>query len=128
MGDRFRLCPRLYDGGDGPLDLRGGRRRPVSLRELVLAVRDVLSSFHFVGFTQVGGYAQILLEAKDGVLEASVLFQATALVVDVGGILGIQEEVGEDGHPLGVATGAASATRSWAASTSARAYVATTDG
>jgi hypothetical protein len=60
---------------------------------LDLAVRDVAVNIGSFGCWQVGYLAQVLFESVEGITPLVVLFEAAALVIDIGGIVGFDKEV-----------------------------------
>jgi hypothetical protein len=63
-------------------------------RDEILAIGAVLFGGCLVGGIEIRGSAQVLLEARDGIFVASILFEAAGLVEDVGWILRVNEEIG----------------------------------
>src|SRR6185436_14634469 len=61
-----------------------------------LAIADVPASVRLLGGGDVLGLAQVLAKARDGLVQAAVLLEAAALVVDVVGISGGHVELGQE--------------------------------
>ena len=66
------------------------------LAEGCFAVADLAFGFGPVAVREIPGFTQVFAKAEDGLFPAAVLLIATALVVDIGGIVSLDEEVGED--------------------------------
>lgn len=73
------------------------------LGQHLLAVGDVPLGLGLAGGVRaIAPGAQVLSKARDGVLIALVLFEAAALVEDVRHVLGLDEQLREDGDSSGV--------------------------
>jgi hypothetical protein len=69
----------------------------------IFAIRDVLFGRGPVRRIQLSfSGAQVFLEPSDGVLVPTVLFEATALVEEVGRVFRVDEQLGENVNALGI--------------------------